>query len=111
MWSELESVYLPWRDYGDLPHLSNGGYWQFQRHVYARPFYYIDYCLAQTCALQLWSKAQTDHPGTMSTYKKLCSLGGSLPFQALCGEAGLQSPLTDGCLDGVVASAEAWLGV
>jgi M3 family oligoendopeptidase len=110
MWQEMEATYLPWRRYGDLPHLNEGGFWQFQRHIYARPFYYIDYCLAQTCALQLWAKSQTDHAGTMRTYKELCSLGGSLPFQALCDEAGLRSPLSPGCLDEVVASAEAWLG-
>ncbi len=111
MWTELEETYLPWREYGDLPHVTVGGYWQFQRHIFARPFYYVDYCLAQTCALQLWSKSQEDHAATMATYKTLCGLGGSLPFQALCREAGLQSPLTDGCLAEVVATAQAWLGV
>lgn len=109
MWTELEKTYLPWRNYGDMPHVTSGGYWHFQRHIFARPFYYIDYCLAQTCALQLWSKSQTDHAATMDTYKALCSLGGSMPFQALCRSAGLQSPLTDGCLSEVVASAETWL--
>ncbi len=111
MWQELEATYLPWRNYGDLPHVTGGGYWHFQRHIFSRPFYYIDYCLAQTCALQLWSKSRSDHAGTMDVYKTLCGLGGSLPFQSLCREAGLKSPLSDGCLAGVVETAEAWLDV
>ena len=58
MWQEMERLYLPWRNYGDLPHVSSGGFWQFQRHIYLHPFYYIDYTLAQTCALQLWVRSQ-----------------------------------------------------
>lgn len=57
---EMEARYLPWRDYGDLPHVDRGGFWQFQRHIYLNPFYYIDYTLAQTCALQLWVQSQTN---------------------------------------------------
>ena len=46
MWKELEATYLPWRDCDDLTHASEGGYWQWQRHIYLYPFYYIDYTLA-----------------------------------------------------------------
>ena len=109
MWAELERTYMPWRHYGDLPHVSDGGYWQIQRHIYARPFYYIDYTLAQTCALQLWASSLTDHAGTMERYHALCQKGGTLPFQALCASGGLTSPFADGCLDAVVTGAEEWL--
>ena len=34
MWREMEKTYLPWRDMGGLPHVSDGGYWQAQRHIY-----------------------------------------------------------------------------
>ncbi|MCA9203638.1 MAG: M3 family oligoendopeptidase, partial [Planctomycetales bacterium] len=51
MWQEMERTYLPHRSYGDLPHVGDGGMWQLQRHIYLNPFYYIDYTLAQTCAL------------------------------------------------------------
>ena len=109
MWRDLERVYMPWRDNGDLPHVDLGGFWQRQRHIFARPFYYIDYTLAQTCALQLWASSLTDHAGTMERYHALCQRGGTLPFQALCRSGGLTSPFADGCLDGVVTAAEAWL--
>ena len=109
MWRELEQTYMPWRAYGDLPHVTDGAYWQRQRHIYARPFYYIDYTLAQTCALQLWASSLDDHAGTMERYHALCQAGGTLPFQSLCASADLTSPFQPGCLDSVLSGAEEWL--
>jgi len=105
MWQEMERTYLPWRDYGDLPHLPAGGFWQFQRHIYLSPFYYIDYTLAQTCALQLWVRAQKDAKGTLDAYNALCARGGEAPFQDLAKSAGLVSPFQPGCLRDVAAQA------
>ena len=91
-WQELEGRLLPeWR-YVGLPHFESGRFWQRQGHVYANPFYYIDYCLAQTCAFQLWRNARADHAATMKQYRKLCRLGGELPFRGLCEAVGLADP-------------------
>lgn len=108
-WQEMERRYLPWRDYGDLPHLPSGGFWQFQRHIYLSPFYYIDYTLALACALQLWLRAQRDPAGTLRTYLDLCACGGQWPFQQLVRRAGLTSPFTPGCLADVVQQAREYL--
>jgi M3 family oligoendopeptidase len=110
MWQEMERLYLPWRDYGDLPHVSRGGFWQFQRHIYLYPFYYIDYTLAQTCALQLWARAQRDPRGTLEAYNALCARGGEAPFQELARSAGLVSPFQAGCLKDVISQAREALG-
>jgi M3 family oligoendopeptidase len=109
MWQEMERTYLPWRDYGDLPHVATGGFWQFQRHIYLSPFYYIDYTLAQTCALQLWVRSRKDPQGTLASYNALCSRGGEAPFQELARSAGLVSPFQSGCLRDVAAEAKATL--
>lgn len=111
MWQEMERMYLPWRDYGDLPHVAGGGFWQFQRHIYLSPFYYIDYTLAQTCALQLWVRSQRDPAGTLAAYNALCTRGGQAPFQQLAKGAGLVSPFHAGCLRDVVAKAKEALEV
>jgi len=111
MWQEMERTYLPWRDYGDLPHLTDGGFWQFQRHIYLNPFYYIDYTLAQTCALQLWVRSQEDYKGTIDAYVRLCRRGGEAPFQELAHSAGLKSPFEPGCLRDVVSLAKSHLAV
>ena len=101
IWGEMEKAYLPHRRYTDMQHMESGRLWQQQRHIFAMPFYYIDYCLAQTCALQMWHSASTDRDETMARYRTLCSLGGSKPFTELVAAAGLANPFTAGSLDAV----------
>ena len=67
------------RDAGDLRHPARGGLWQSQLHVYQYPFYYIDYALASTCALQLWARSREDRTGAMESYVALCGRGGTMP--------------------------------
>ena len=109
MWLDCERQYLPWRDHGDLPHSRMGGFWQQQQHVYSWPFYYVDYVLAATCALQFWARSLDDHDGAVADYIALCERGGSLPFADLVASAGLTSPFEKGCLDRVVGRARGWL--
>lgn len=111
MWQNVERIYLPWRNYGELPHVSHGGLWQFQRHIYLDPFYYIDYTLALVCALQLWVKSRQDFSMTLKVYLDLCSRGGEAPFQELVRGAGLKSPFLPGCLDEVAREASNFLGL
>lgn len=111
MWSELEKVYLPWRDPGDLAHPASGRFWQAQMHIYRVPFYYIDYTLALTCALQLWDRSLSEPAQTWKTYAELCGRGGSMPFRKLVASAGLQSPFEPGCLTSVIDRARAYLEV
>ena len=111
MWKEMEATYLPWRDWGDLTYPGQGGRWQAQRHIYLSPFYYIDYTLAQTCALQFWVRGEEDFPEAMQAYLALCKRGGEAPFQELVRGAGLISPFDDGCLTNVVAKAREALKV
>ena len=108
-WLELESVYLPNRDYDDLVFPKTGGIWQGQLHIYQMPFYYIDYTLAQTCAFQFWVKNEKDSKNAWSDYVRLCKAGGSLSFTELVSLAGLESPFDDGCLESVVKHVNEWL--
>ena len=109
MWQEMEARYLPWRNYGDLEHLAQGGLWQEKQHIYCYPFYYIDYTLALCCALQFWVKANLDYEQTLSEYIALCQRGGKAPFQELARSASLVSPFESGCLATVVKSAQKFL--
>jgi len=110
MWQRLERTYMPWSDYGDLGFLNKGGRWQAKPHIYGSPFYYIDYTLAQCCAMQFWVKSRRDYRGALDAYVALCARGGSAPFQALVRSAGLVSPFAEGALAGVVQEAAAFLG-
>ena len=109
MWRKMEETYTPWRRYGPLEHPAMGGFWQIQRHIYASPFYYIDYTLAQTCALQFWARCREDRAGTIDAYVNLCRRGGRAAFQTLVSGAGLVSPFAPGCLENVTAQARAAL--
>jgi M3 family oligoendopeptidase len=111
MWRRLEAMYLPWRNWGDLAYPAMGGRWQAQLHIYRAPFYYIDYTLAQCCALQFWVKSQQDYKASFDTYVDLCGLGGSAPFGQLVEAARLKSPFEPGALQAVVKTAEAALEV
>jgi M3 family oligoendopeptidase len=111
MWARLEKLYMPWTDYGDLSFLLKGGRWQAKPHIYGSPFYYIDYTLAQCCAMQFWVKSRRDYAQAMEAYVGLCARGGSAPFQDLVRSAGLVSPFADGALEDAVREAAAVLGV
>ncbi len=92
MWAEVERRYLPWRDWGAIPHGKDGAAWQAQLHVYQYPFYYIDYVLAQLVALQLLELSLRDANAAWSAYQRLCDAGGSKSFRATVRDAGLGDP-------------------
>lgn len=108
-WQELERKYLPHRDYDGIePHI-HGALWQRQGHVFGAPFYYIDYTLAQVCALQFWKKSKEDFDTAWKDYLHLCGLGGSMAFTELVAAANLKSPFEEGSLKAVVEEAERYL--
>lgn len=109
IWSELEKVYLPQRNYDGNAYLESGGYWQRQNHVFAAPFYYIDYCLAQICAFQFWLLDEQDHDKAWSSYLTLCKAGGSGSFLELVELAGLESPFEEGVIANLAKAVRARL--
>lgn len=110
-WAEIEQKYMPWRQWGELEEIARGRRWQLQNHIYSMPFYYIDYTLAQTCALQFWERMQHDMEGALEDYVALCERGGEAPFKELVRSAKLKSPFEPGSLRGVVAKARVALGL
>lgn len=108
-WKQIEEKYLPHRDYGGYPYLEAGGFWQRQGHIYASPFYYIDYTLAQVCAFQFWKRSREDFESAWKDYLHLCGLGGSMSFTKLVKEAGLISPFEDGCVESVIDEIQEYL--
>lgn len=108
-WKKIEETYLPHRDYDGIEYLDGGAFWQRQAHIYASPFYYIDYTLAQVCAFQFWKRSREDFKGAWKDYLHLCSLGGSMSFTKLVAEANLVSPFTEGCLEEVMVSIKEYL--
>ncbi len=109
VWQELLKVYMPWVKLDGTPFYGEGKNWQRQTHIYKRPFYYIDYCLAQSVALQFWSRIQKDRAAAFETYMAYTRLGGSMVFTDLLKAAGLTSPFDPECLKQVSEEAAAFL--
>ncbi len=110
VWKELQGQYMPWvRLDGDIPFFADGEAWQRQSHIYGAPFYYIDYCLAQTVALELWALLQKDKKAAWEKYMAYTRQGGSRTFTELLENAGLDTPFDEKCLREVCETASAWL--
>lgn len=109
-WSRLAAVYMPWlKPEESLGFYSSGRAWQRQRHIYISPFYYIDYCLAQTVSLEFWAMIKRDKAAAWEKYMAYTRLGGTLTFRELLDRAGLDSPFEPETLKAVAEVAKAWL--
>lgn len=106
VWLELEKAYRPHMDYEGDAFFAKGGFWQKQLHIYDYPFYYIDYCLAQTCAIQYKAMMDEDYEKAWKSYLKLCRLSASGFFTDMLTEVGLKSPFEDGCIKKVIGKLE-----
>ena len=69
--------------------------WYAQLHLFRYPFYYIDYAIAETGAMQLGLLDAQDHEACLETYLRLCKLGGTGSVLELFAAAGLRSPFED----------------
>lgn len=108
-WKELLGVYMPWVRLDDIPFYGDGEGWQRQAHIYGSPFYYIDYCLAQTVSLQFWALIQKDRADAWAHYMAYTRQGGSVTFTELLKNAGLKSPFDPDCLREVCTAADRFL--
>ncbi|MCX6200028.1 MAG: M3 family oligoendopeptidase [Bacteroidetes bacterium] len=108
-WKAIETKYRPWIDYDGMDYLERGCFWQRQAHIFRSPFYYIDYCLAQLCAFQFWSKSQKDFKTAWQDYLRLCQAGGSDSFLGLVKLANLDSPFESGVMEPLFKEVEQYL--
>ena len=110
VWKELLGIYMPWMKLdGDIPFYAEGEGWQRQHHIYSMPFYYIDYCLAQTVALEFWKMIGENLSDAWQHYMAYTEQGGSRTFTDLLKNAGLESPFEETCLCGVCEKASSFL--
>lgn len=95
---ELERKYRPYLTFENIPYLEEGTRWQYQMHIYENPFYYIDYCLAQTVALGFLTESRKDYRSALERYKQFAKTGGNLPFGELVSRARIAYPFGEGTL-------------
>ncbi|MCI5689745.1 MAG: M3 family oligoendopeptidase [Clostridiales bacterium] len=105
-WRQLEADFRPHLTFDGIPYLEEGTRWQYQMHIYETPFYYIDYCLAQTAALQFLLASRESYDDAFRRYVRFLSQGGEKVFTDLLEEAGLRSPFQEGALRDVAQKCE-----
>lgn len=108
-WAELEKKYRPWIDFDNLEFFQDGGGYQRQHHIYSFPLYYIDYCLAQTVALEFWSKSNKDWEKAFQDYLSFVSQGGLKTFVDLVKFSHMQSPFEKGCIKSLSSEIMLWV--
>lgn len=109
LWQTLSAQFQPNQNNGDLHELVVGRKWHAIGHFFFAPFYYIDYALANTVALQFWSLAQHNFTDAIERYIKLCKSGGSKPFQATLQHVGMTSPFLPDSLKHIAQTLTSFL--
>lgn len=107
LWKDLEKRFIPWRKYEPGLFYDSGRIWQRQIHVMKWPFYYIDYVLAQVCALQFWALDQKDHETAFESYLELIRNSGRYSFSEVIHKAGLKTPFEPGVMETICKQVEA----
>lgn len=107
-WRRLEKIYTPWKDYDGNEFLEKGCWWFKQGHIFKNPFYYIDYALAEVCALQIWASMEDEYERVLENYMHICKNAGKRSFVETVEVGGLKSPFEKGCLDTVIEKIYNW---
>ncbi len=102
LWNELEAKFRPYMSSEGITYMEEGGRWQYQSHIYECPFYYIDYCLAQTVAFDFLIAMKKDYANAFERYDKFVSAAGSKYFTDLVKTAGFKTPFEDGALKDII---------
>lgn len=96
VWQKLEKEYKPHLKFEYDKFFGEGRKWQTQKHIYNYPFYYIDYCLAQICAIQFKVKMEENFTEAWDKYLELCKESAKGYFAEMLNKVGLRSPFEDG---------------
>lgn len=109
LWLELDQKYRPWIDNDSLPFYSRGAAWQRQMHIYSSPFYYIDYVLAQSVALNFYLVHKKDKQDAWQRYLALVNKSGTQTYPQLVHAAGFQTPYEGSTLELVGKETYEWV--
>lgn len=105
-WNKLEQKFRPYLSTKGMKYFEKGTRWQYQMHIFESPFYYIDYCLAQSNALQFLFASQENYADAFARYYAFTSKYGSEYFTDMLKEAGIKSPFEKGALKEVALKSE-----
>jgi oligoendopeptidase F len=79
--------------------------WHRQLHIFTVPFYYIEYGIAQTGALQVWANARRDRRRAIAAYRDAEALGWTRPLPELFRAAGLRFDFGEATIGPLIGAA------
>ncbi len=97
-WLALEEKYRPYIDFDGLPFYSAGSGWQRQLHIFMYPFYYIDYCMAQTISFEFYLLSLKDRREAWDKYLAFVDKAGTQTFEDIVKDSDLKLPYEDGAI-------------
>lgn len=109
-WNRISETYQPGVDYTGYEHYKSLR-WYAQGHIFWMPFYYIDYAIAETGAMQLGLMDAEDHNKAMETYLELCRIGGTKSVLNIFETVGLRSPFDPTLMKDLMQHAATELGI
>ena len=99
-WDRIWEMYIPGLDFTGIEPYRHAR-WYAQLHIFRLPFYYIDYAIAETGAMQLAAMDAKDTGAALDTYLALCRTGGTKGVLDIFKSAGLRSPFDEGVMEGL----------
>ena len=109
-WSRIWDTYITEIDYTDHESYKTAR-WYAQGHIFSVPFYYIDYALAETGAMQLALLDSKDHSLALEKYIELCRIGGTRSVLDIFNTVGMRSPFDGGLMKELMDHAVSELAV
>jgi oligoendopeptidase F len=104
-WAELWARFMRGIDWSGFDDAMMTG-WHRKQHIHRRPFYYVEYGLAQMGAVQVWRNSLNDQTKAIANYRKALSLGGTKPLPELFSAAGATFAFDAATLGELVALIE-----
>jgi oligoendopeptidase F len=107
-WAELWARFMPGEDWSGLDDAMKTG-WHRKQHIFRRPFYYVEYGLAQLGAVMVWKNALADQSNAVKAYRQALSLGYTRSLPELYAAAGARFAFDESALSEAIDLLESKL--
>ncbi len=104
-WDNIWDIYKPGIDFTGCEQYKHAR-WYAQAHIFSMPFYYIDYAIAETGAMQLGRSDVNFHDKVVESYIELCRIGGTMSVLNIFKAVGLRSPFDEENMKNLMEHAE-----
>ena len=109
-WNRIWDIYKPGIDFTGCEEYKYAR-WYAQGHIFDMPFYYIDYAIAETGAMQIALMDEANHAKTVEAYLELCRIGGTKSVLDIFKSVGMRSPFDETLMRDLMKHASKVLAV